>query len=254
MSEVPPPRTRDYLVADMLPYMLRDHVDENDREWNFTVDEARQLNVDGLPLLVEHNDGDPDAAGVQLPRIAVGRVEASSVRVPHAKMLASIEPGASSAQARAASHAVASGAFKDVSLQHRVSRRASARAGGAPVSVKRPTEVSLVGEGWRYGSRIRDFFPSRATLTRLAVESPDDLETFIDRFGYRPAVIDAGVAPASRGAYIDVLAKASDERLDKAVAEHRLYSGDVPSPRPWLTCGDGGTQVPATADDNEHAN
>jgi len=206
-------RTDDYIVATLLPYMQLAHDDPIDRVREFTVDQAAQLNVIGLPLLVNHSDGTRGT-----PLLEIGRVEALAVNRSCATVLASIA-SAASGEAAATSNLIAAGIYKDVSFSNDVSTAVRA-SDSRVVYEKTPLEVSVCEQGRRYGSRILAYCPSRATLERLAEHAPADLERLVDTHRYRDAVVGSPTTDRSR--YIDALVAASDARLATAIAEHRL--------------------------------
>ena len=215
----------DYLVATTLPYMQLVHENESDDRWKeFTVDEARQLYVDGLPLLMNHNDGDTGG-----PLIEVGRVKASVVSGSSAKVLATIDPRRSE-EATFASNAVATGIYEDVSLGHQVEVNVrSALEDGIATYTKTPREVSLCRKGARYGSTINAFCPGRATLERLAEHAPDDLAKMVERHGYAQPLIDLGVEATDRERYIEALATLSDSRLAEVIDREALRPRPPPA-------------------------
>ena len=220
----------DYLVATALPYMQLVHEDESDDRWkNFTVEDARQLYLDGLPLLINHNDGDVinEETGERAPLIEIGRIRASTVTGANAKILATIDPR-SSEDATYASNAIAKGSYEDVSLGHGVAIDVRHAADGIVTYIKTPREVSVCKRGARYGSHIDTFCPGRATIERLVEHAPDDLAAMVDRHGYKQQLIDLGVEPTDKKRYIEVLVTLSDNRLAQVIESERLHSRPLP--------------------------
>ena len=216
----------DYIVAKTLPYMQLVHEDGSSDRWkHFTVDEARQMYVDGLPLLMNHNDGDD---GGKL--IEVGQVRASAVKGAHAKVLATIEPRRSEA-ATLASNRVATGLYPSVSLGHQVDVNIRAALdSGAATYTKTPREVSLCKKGARFGSTIDVYCPGRTTLERLAADAPEDLAKLVERHGYGEALIDMGVSATDGERYIEALATLSDSRLAEVIEREGLRPRAPPPP------------------------
>lgn len=213
-------RTTDAIVARVLPYMPLEHTTAVNRIRDFTLDEATQLNFDGLPLLMNHNDGEHSARlNEARPRLEVGRVDASAIDGLHTRVLASFDPDASD-EATMVSNLVARGVYEGVSLGNTVAMHAT---DGMATFVKTPQEISVCERGRRHGSIIEGYFPCRATLERLAEHAPTDLETLIDRHGYRDAVIASNVSATDSIRYIDVLVAASDKRLADTVARYNLF-------------------------------
>jgi len=231
-------RRHDAFVATMLPYMQLEHEDARDRVREFTVAEARQLYMDDLPLLINHNDGE-EQHGAPTPLLRVGHIEASAVDGLNASVLAIVDPELS-ADARFASDAIASGRYEDVSLGNRVETIVRASQGTATY-VKTPVEVSLCRRGRRYGSHITTYCPGRATLERLARHSPDDLVRMAERHGYAQPLIDMGVDASDRKRYIEALATLSDSRLTEVVARQHLYR------RPIASMSVAASETPAAA-------
>jgi hypothetical protein len=212
----------DYIVATTLPFMQLVHHDPNDRVRDFTVDEARQLYMDGLPLLINHNDGETIGAdGEPRPLLEIGRIEASTTSTMDASILATIDPSLSQ-EATFASNAVATGIYPSVSLGHDIATVVHASGGGLVRYQKTPKEVSVCRRGRRYGSDITAYCPGRGTLERLAKHAPDDLETMIERHGYRAGLIESGLAASDGARYISRLAELSDNRLASVIAQQGL--------------------------------
>jgi len=220
---------RDYVVATMLPYMPLEHEPNSKEEVrDFTVNEASELYVDDLPLLMNHNDGVVED-GKERPLDVIGKVEASNLRGAASKMLAWIEPTMSDA-AMYSTNAVANGIYNDVSLGNIVD--AVVRANGSKIVYRKiPQEVSLCERGRRYGSRIEAYCPGRTTIERLATDWPDDLQTLIRVHNYAADLSEMGVVPEQRAEYIDALVKLSSERLERTIQRENLY----PRPRPQQT-------------------
>lgn len=206
-------RREDYFVATVLPMMQHVHETSDDRIREFTVEDAKKLNLDNLPLLWNHSDGKQD-----VPYIETGRVRASSVVGANAVMLASIDPESSS-EATVASNCVATGFHKDVSLGNDIELQAS---NGVANFVKTPTEVSTCREGLRYGSRITNFFPGRSTLRRMALLDPADLTTMAKLFGYDKNLAEQGIKSTDDPRYIEAFATLSDTRLAEVIARDNL--------------------------------
>jgi len=223
--------SRDYVVATFLPYTRQRHDTQLEQVREFTTDEARQLYMDGLPLIMNHHDGSVDpTTGDVAEHHPVGVIHASSVRGTDAKMLASIDPTMNEA-AMLSSNKVALSEYGAVSLGQLVETRIKSGEGGYAVFVKRPIEVSLCRRGRRHGSSIEQYCPGRATLERLAQHEPDDLERMIDAHDYRRELIDSGVDDKKSARYIDVLATLSRNRLVRAIDADSLY----PRPPPRQT-------------------
>jgi len=213
---------RDYVFANMLPYVQLTHDNVVDQTREFTAAEADRLYMDGLPLLMNHRDGEFNpTTGEQEPLLRVGTVLASRVARGSCMMVGEIDPRSSDA-ATFTSNAVARGVYRSVSLGNTVETRIKAST-GTTYLVKTPDEVSLCKEGRRGGSTIRAYCPGRETLERLYQHAPDDLEALINRHGYREAVIHAGASLDDDPArYITAVETASQQRWAEELDRYRL--------------------------------
>lgn len=88
----------DYVVGRVLPYLHETPASDTKAILDFTVSEAERLRLEGLPVLMEHNDGTTDQRTGHTRHLdEVGRVEAMSLHGVHARVLMSITPDASPA-------------------------------------------------------------------------------------------------------------------------------------------------------------
>jgi len=222
--------SRDYIVATVLPWMRQKHETKLEQIREFTAEEARQMYMDGLPLIMNHHDGQYDpATNTQNELHVIGEVHASTVHGTDTKVLASIEPTMNE-MAMMSSNRVATGLYRGVSLGQQIETRIKASDGYA-VFVKRPEEVSLCKEGRREGSLIELYCPGQATIERLALHAPEDLELLIDHHGYRQELIDKGIVEKSSRQYIDALAEISHKRLKRAISANQLHPRPPPTSR-----------------------
>jgi len=218
---------RDYVVATYLPWMRQQHETKLEQVREFTANEARQLYMDGLPLLMNHHDGAYDEqTKTTADHCPIGVIHASSVRGTDAKILASIDP-LMNKEAMMSTNRVARGQYMGVSLGQQVETRIKASEGYA-VFIKRPEEVSLCRKGRRNGSLIELYCPGADTIRRLAETAPDFLEELIDCHGYRQAMIDSGIDDKKSERYIDALADVSRQRIERAIRANVLHPRPPP--------------------------
>jgi hypothetical protein len=218
--------SRDYIIACMLPSLQIKHDNVVDATREFTSDEAKRLYMDGLPLLMNHMDGEMNPhTGEREPLARVGTVMASSVAGGNCMVLGEIDPSMS-LEATFSSNAVAKNIYGSVSLGNTIETHVRASSGSTYL-VKTPDEVSLCKVGRRGGSTIRAYCPGRETIRRLHTYEPDVLDRLIDDQDWRSAVIASGASRDGDGErYITAVAAASRQRLETEVRRNRFQQKD----------------------------
>ena len=216
----------DYVCGRVLPYMHHRPTSPVAGVLDFTVHEARQLRLGGLPVMMNHNDGTLDAdTGTTRALDRIGRVEGIALSGVDARVLMAIDTCSDNVAAMQSSLSVAQGLYGGLSLGNLVRVQS---ADGHTTSVKMPTEVSLCKTGRRYGSTIEHFMPSATTLRRLHAHEPAAVPAFAVRFGYADDLQRQGITPADADQYIDGLARLARTRLDAIRHQHAF---DTSPPR-----------------------
>ena len=208
-------RKYDVVAGKVLPYMRQKHPDRDSLLVDFTENESRDLYIDGLPLMINHNDGICSDEEWR-----VGTVTATQVRGVDLRALATIENPTSDPYARMTSRAIANGTYKGLSLGIRTHIGFS---GTKNVVTKVPEEVSVCEKGKRPGSDIEHFFPCRDTITEMYDDSRNDLRALVQRFNYH-----VDIPEEKRDMYIDALTRLSQKRLETIVAAESLYPRPPP--------------------------
>jgi hypothetical protein len=219
------PRTNDYVVGRVLPYMHHTPVSVDALVRDFTVDEARQLCdgrvLDQLPVMMNHNDGTTDERTGHVRKLdRVGTVHGMAVHGVDARVLLAIDPHGTHSNTYS-SNAVAQGIYGGISLGNRVDSKSSADT-GRTVLIKTPTEVSLCKVGRRHGSTIEHFMPCRETCERLLAAEPKLLTDMASRFDYADELQRQGLDVSRGPQYIDGLVALADQRLARIQAANHL--------------------------------
>jgi hypothetical protein len=177
---VDPWSDRDLVHAVVLPDLQLRLDDFYEKKTEFTEAQARQMDLSGLPMLINHDKklgcmGDTVAYAV--------RDKSADSNARAEVLLALTDPDTVDDESlqhriRFQQNAFMNGAHRDVSLAHSydvqlvsgtmtaAAGSAGAMAGGQCVVRKEPFEISSCDEGKRKGSRVLAFLPSDKTLQR----------------------------------------------------------------------------------------
>jgi hypothetical protein len=179
---VDPWSDRDLVHAVVLPDLQPRLDDFYEKKTEFTEAQARQMDLSGLPILINHDK----TLGRMGDTVAYAVRDKSADSNARAEVLLAltdpdtVEDGSLQHRLRFQQNALMNGAHRDVSLAHAYdvqlvsgtvtaaagSTAAAAMAGGQCVVRKEPFEISTCDEGKRKGSRVLAYLPSDKTLQR----------------------------------------------------------------------------------------
>lgn len=170
---------QDLVHAVLLPDLQEKHEDFYDKKTEFTEQQARQMDLAGLPILINHDEG----LGQMGEAIAYAVRDKSAESKARAEVLFALDDPATTTDERHRfrlqfqQNALMNGAHRDVSLAHTydvelvqgtVAAAASATSTGECVIKKSPFEISTCDEGKRTGSHVLAYLPSAKTLRRAS--------------------------------------------------------------------------------------
>jgi hypothetical protein len=166
-----PDRERtDLFVCIPLPYLRSTHANADEAKRDFTLEEAAQFKLSGMPIQIDHVHASDATIGVVEAEImkraskwAIGRIYVDETVTEYGLWTA---------------RRIAAGIFRGVSIGHTVSK---SEVGDAVMFTKGTLELSVCEEGRRLGSRIRQYFPSLYTLERL---TNDELTKLAETYQY----------------------------------------------------------------------
>lgn len=252
---------RDLVHAVVLPDLQPRLDDFYEKKTEFTEAQARQMDLSGLPILINHNDtlghmGDTVAYAVR------DKTAESNARAEVLLALTdpdTLENSGLQHRLRFQQNALMNGAHRDVSLAHSydvqlVSGTMTAAAGGGMtggqcVIRKEPFEISTCDEGKRKGSRVLAYLPSGKTLARASEGAVRD---FCRNHNFVQPPLGLDVTSAEWRAHIARLTKEVGARRRALFVRNssgvHCASSDAASSVPWHFVSANGAGAFASSD------
>lgn len=242
---------QDLVHAVVLPDLQPRIDDFYEKKTEFTESQARQMDLSGLPILINHDEG----LGRMGETIAYAVRDRSAESNARAEVLfaltdpETVHDGKLQHRLKFQQNALMNGAHRDVSLAHAYevelvpesgafAAAAGAGAGdamtGQCVIRKNPFEISTCDEGKRKGSRVLAYLPSTKTLRRATEGAVRD---FCRNHGFQEPPAGIGAASGEWRSHIERLSNEVAARrralfVRDAGGVHRASSGAA-STVPW---------------------